>query len=102
MGAMAKEKAGFRFNKQEQPVLESGGASLTKKPHCDTKPCSGLGGRKSAGGNVQVLLTLERRGARGQCSRCITVYDFITIIFICCTGWYNSQIFGAMEKHHFQ
>ena len=50
---------------------------------------------------VLVSLTLGRRGAVGD-SWCVTIYNFLTIIFICCTGWYTSKIFRIIKKHYFQ
>ena len=47
-GGRASQKAGLRLMCKKWPFPESGHASLTKKPHLDTKTESCLGGRKCA------------------------------------------------------
>ena len=45
--------------------------------------------------NLQVLVTLGRRGSHGGwCSWCVTVFNFITIIIITYSGQYTSKFFG--------
>ena len=75
--ARAKPKAGFWFNVQKQPVLESGGASLAKKPHLVNKPDIHQGGRKSAGGVSTSTTDSRKKGSYGGLhSLCVTVFQF--------------------------
>ena len=48
--ARARPRAGFQFNVQKWPVVESGHASLLKKAHLDPKSGGHPGGRKVTGG----------------------------------------------------
>ena len=65
-GARAKPKAGFQFDLQKQPVLESSGASLMKKPHLNREPDGYQGGRKSAGGVSINTTDSRKKGCHGE------------------------------------
>ena len=60
--ARAKPKTSIMFNVQKQPVLVSGVALLTQKPHLYMRTESHQGGRKSAGVCLLVQHTLRRGG----------------------------------------
>ena len=101
--ARAKPQVGFLFNVLKQPVLEYGGASLAKKPHLDAKPASHQGARKSAGGAYLSFTHPSKKGSYGGWhSWCVTVFDFITIILICCACCYTLKFLRSMVKHYFK
>ena len=72
--ARAKPKAGFQFIVKKQPMLESCGACLVKKPHLDTGTESYQGGQKSAGVTSTSSTDLSKKGSHGGwCSWCVIV-----------------------------
>ena len=81
--ARARPKAGFQLNVQKHSIIEFGGISFVNT-YLNIKPDSCQGGRKSAGMHLQVPLTLRGRAANKDS-------NLITIIFICCGGWYTSK-----------
>ena len=59
----------FRFNVQEQSVLESCGGSLAKKLHLNTRTESQYSGRKSSGSASANLTDPRKKGSHdGWCS----------------------------------
>ena len=94
-GGRTRPRVGFQFNVQKQPVVESSRHSLEKKPHSDTRTESHQSDNKSSGGDTSDSKKKGNHG--GQCSWCLTVYNFI--ICICCADWYTSPYFRSMEKH---
>ena len=100
--ARSKPEAGFRFYVQKLPVPKSGGVSLVEKPHVDTKLEICQGGRESAGGAFSSSTDSRKKWNCRGWDLCDTVFNFITIIFICCVGWYIFKILRSVEKHYFQ
>ena len=99
-GGKARSKTSFQFNVQKWHLLESAGGSFAKKPILDTKSCQGA--KKSAVGASASPIDSRKKGSYKEWySWCATVYNFITIAFICCADWYTSPISQSMEKHTF-
>ena len=65
-GPRTKPKAEFRLNVQKQPVPDSKGDSVVKKPCLDTRSESHQVAGSQLGLRLPVLLTLGRRGAMGD------------------------------------
>ena len=90
-GVMAKPKAWIWFHVQKQYVPETCSASFSKKSELGSKPDSHQGERKSFGDVSTSSTDSSKKGTCGGWhSWCVTV--FITIIFMCCAGWYTSWI----------
>ena len=60
-GGKARPMAGFHFNVPKRPVPVFSGASLTKRPHLESRTEAHQGDRKSTGGNVSASLTDSRK-----------------------------------------
>ena len=60
-----KPKSSFQFNVQKQPMPDSRGASLAKKPHLDTNPDSHQGSRKSPGEVSTSSTNSRKKGSQG-------------------------------------
>ena len=103
-GGKAKPKASFWFN------VQNGGGSLEKKPHLENRTqfqaltaSQGQGSRKSYGGAYAGSPDSRKKESHeGSHIWCVAVFNFITIIFICCAGWYTSRIYKSMEKDYFK
>ena len=90
------------FHSAKEPVPESSGASLAKRPHLESGNEAHPSGNKSAGSSVSTSSANTRRkgGHRGWDFRCATVLSPL-IIFICSfSGCYDFQIFRLVEKHY--
>ena len=64
---------------------------LAKKPVLDTRTDTHQGDRKSAGETSTSSIYPKKGHCWGQCLWCFTVNIFITILIICCAGWYTSK-----------
>ena len=94
-------KHGFRFTIQKWPaqslVIPSWQPNLTYILGLKTVMVA-----KVSWGAPACSMDSRKKGSHGRWqSACVTVYNFITIIFICCAGWYSSKIFTSKRKHYF-
>ena len=64
-GGKTRPQTVFNFIVQKRPVPGSGGPSLAKKPHLESRNEAHPSGKKSAGGNVSASSTNTRR--KGVC-----------------------------------
>ena len=65
---------------QKSPVPGSSGATLAERPHLEGRIETHLGGKKSASGNVSVVLIVERWGAMGVSTPDVSVHSLLIIL----------------------